>query len=175
MNSSVGSSLLLYIVIIVVGVVGSVFIASNNYSKAAKAKNNIISIIDNNYVVNHGVKFIGNSEKEYKGDCFVSEEGTTSKDKCVNKIATTLKDMGYKMNNANICSNYFNAEKYDEITYPKDEDTFLGYCVFKKCNDDTCDAYYYTVLTFSHMNINIMGVHTLYKTPVYGQTRTFYN
>ena len=48
MKDSVGSTLLLYVVIIVIGIVGAIFIASNNYSKAYKAKNNIISIINNN-------------------------------------------------------------------------------------------------------------------------------
>ena len=58
-----------------------------------------------------------------------------------------------------------------DLVYPKD--TFNGYCVFK--NSLSNSEYYYTVVTFSHLNINVLGIGNLFSTPVYGQTRTYYN
>ena len=50
MKDAVGSTMLVYIVIIVVGIVGSILIASNMYTNAYKAKNNIVSTIDKYYM-----------------------------------------------------------------------------------------------------------------------------
>ena len=45
------------------------------------------------------------------------------------------------------------------------------YCVYKTTLSD--NSYYYSVVTFSHLNIPPFG--TLFKTPVYGETRVYYN
>ena len=52
MKDAVGSTMLVYIVVIVVGIVGSILIASNMYTSAYKAKNNIVSTINRYYMVN---------------------------------------------------------------------------------------------------------------------------
>ena len=164
MKDAVGSTMLVYIVIIVVGIVGAILIASNMYTSAYKAKNNIISAIDRYYMVNSG-----NGKT-----CF--DDNT-----CTNSIASTLKNMGYHLNGENLCKENSVLKKVNktaeedgsiiDLVYPKD--TFNGYCVFK--NSLSNSEYYYTVVTFSHLNINVLGIGSLFSTPVYGQTRTYYN
>ena len=51
-------------------------------------------------------------------------------------------------------------------------DNFNGYCVFKNTINDT--SYYYTIVTFSYFDLNTLNIGTLYKMPVYGETRTYY-
>lgn len=166
MKDAVGSTMLVYIVIIVVGIVGSILIASNMYTSAYKAKNNIVSSIDRYYMVN------GNT------NCF-GDDGD-----CTNNITDTLKNMGYHYKTS--CNNIpkkvlSNANLDDEgnsAGYPKVSSVYTnsgnnGYCLYKTELSES--DYYYTVVTFSHLNINILGIGSLFSTPVYGETRTFYN
>ena len=163
MKDAVGSTMLVYIVIIVVGIVGAVLIASNMYTSAYKAKNNIISAIDRYYMVNSG-----NGRT-----CF--DDNT-----CTNSIAGTLKNMGYHLNESDLCNNKIltkvskNAEAVDGVetiqVYANSSNN--GYCVYKTSLSSS--EYYYTIVTFSHLNINLLGIGSLFSTPVYGQTRTYY-
>ncbi len=163
MKDAVGSTMLVYIVIIVVGIVGAILIASNMYTSAYKAKNNIISAIDRYYMVN-------------------SDNGRTCFDDntCANSIASTLKNMGYHLNESDLCNNKIltkvskNAEAVDGVetiqVYANSSNN--GYCVYKTSLSSS--EYYYTIVTFSHLNINLLGIGSLFSTPVYGQTRTYY-
>lgn len=163
MKDAVGSTMLVYIVIIVVGIVGAILIASNMYTSAYKAKNNIISAIDRYYMVNSG-----NGRT-----CF--DDNT-----CTNSIASTLKNMGYHLNESDLCNNKIltkvskNAEAVDGVetiqVYANSSNN--GYCVYKTSLSSS--EYYYTIVTFSHLNINLLGIGSLFSTPVYGQTRTYY-
>ena len=164
MKDAVGSTMLVYIVIIVVGIVGAILIASNMYTSAYKAKNNIISAIDRYYMVNSG-----NGKT-----CF--DDNT-----CTNSIASTLKNMGYHLNESDLCNNKIltkvskNAEAVDGVetiqVYANSSNN--GYCVYKTSLSSS--EYYYTIVTFSHLNINVLGIGSLFSTPVYGETRTYYN
>ena len=163
MKDAVGSTMLVYIVIIVVGIVGAVLIASNMYTSAYKAKNNIISAIDRYYMVNSG-----NGRT-----CF--DDNT-----CTNSIAGTLKNMGYHLNESDLCNNKIlakvskNAEAVDGVetiqVYANSSNN--GYCVYKTSLSSS--EYYYTIVTFSHLNIDVLGIGSLFSAPVYGQTRTYY-
>lgn len=174
MKDAVGSSLLVYLVIIIVGIVGACVIASNAYSKAYKAKNNIITSIDKYYLVNTDS---GEGSTSTTTDCFQDEI-------CKTTIKNTLNNMGYHLSvsvadceleqirkkiNSNADSNA--AKSY--IIYPTGEEKSDGYCIYKTEVNDT--DYYYTVITFSHLNINVLGIGTLFKTPVYGETRVYYD
>ena len=158
MKDAVGSSLLLYLVIIILGVVGSIIIGTNAYSKAYKDKNNIISTINQFY------------EVEDK-DCFKSST-------CIDAVNKVIKENGYSLKIDNPCQSKSIVNHYkksDEtinayLEYPKDG--FNGYCIYKIVLNDSND-YYYSVVTFSHLNIPPFG--TLFKTPVYGETRVYYN
>ena len=164
MKDAVGSTMLVYIVIIVVGMVGSILIASNMYTSAYKAKNNIISEINRYYMVNSN------------SSCF-------NDDTCTKKIELTLKNMGYHVSSYN-CNKYktkVEKKAYDKVTgellgYPKTDnpiDKGKGYCVFKTNLSST--EYYYTVVTFSHLNVNVFSIGSLFSTPVYGETRIYSN
>lgn len=173
MKNSIGSSLLLYIVLILIGVIGSIYIANNNYSKAYRAKNSIISIINNDYMVNHGDKTIGLT-KQYYTDCFNdSLNFPTYRSSCVSRISDTLNKMGYymKVEEKSVCNKIMENKGYSELTYPKAMDEFEGYCIFKK--NVSSKSYYYIIVTFNHMNIKAFNLGSLYKSPVYGQTRVY--
>ena len=173
MKETIGSSMLLYIVVIIIGIVGTVFAATNNYSKAYKAKNNIISIINNDYMINHGKKTVGATEI-YHTDCFHSTATTAQRNSCIEKISATLSNMGYSMSaqEASVCTEILNSKGYSALVYPSLlSDKFEGYCIFK-VNVNLTD-YYYTVVTFNHMNIKAFNLGSLYKTSVYGQTRIY--
>ena len=161
MKDAVGSTMLVYIVVIVIGIVGAILIASNMYTSAYKAKNNIINIINRHYQVYDDTYCLGDD-----GDC-------------TNAIQETLKNMGYHTKVD--CSKYFDRvskkARQDEETPKVSVDSNnlgngdKGYCVYKVT---TTDGYYYTVITFSHLNINVLGIGSLFSTPVFGETRTFY-
>lgn len=175
MKDAVGSSLLVYLVIIVVGIVGACVIASNAYSKAYKAKNNIITSIDKYYLVNTD----SGEETPSITDCFQDEI-------CKTTIKNTLNNMGYKLSvtfddcnseqiRKKINSNVDINTKKSEIIYPTGDEKSDGYCIYKSFVNDVETEYYYTVVTFSHLNINVLGIGTLFKTPVYGETRVYYD
>ena len=175
MKDAVGSSLLVYLVIIIVGIVGACVIASSAYSKAYKAKTNIISIIDKYYLVNTDTKNVDGNTTDIIADCFSDET-------CNTTINETLDNMGYHMKvNTTICDSAINkkiksddSKKIYEPIYPKlDSESNYGYCIYKVSEKDSSN-YYYTVITFSHLNINVLDIGTLFKTPVYGETRVYY-
>ena len=166
MKDAVGSTMLVYIVIIVIGIVGSILVATNMYTSAYKAKNNIISTIDRYYMVhNDDIR-----------TCFDDDD-------CVNSIEITLKNMGYHVKGQSCDGKIFNkvnekskknadGEYLVSVEQVYEDSEARGYCVYKVSNISDND-YYYTVVTFSHLNVGILG--SLFSTPVYGETRTFYN
>ena len=89
--------------------------------------------------------------------------------------------MGYHLNEFDLCNNKIltkvskNAEAVDGVetiqVYTNSSNN--GYCVYKTTLSSS--EYYYTVVTFSHLNINVLGIGSLFSTPVYGETRTYYN
>lgn len=168
MKDSVGSSLLVYLVIIIVGIVGACVIASSAYSKAYKAKTNIISIIDKYYLVNTDTNDADDNTTDIITNCFQDET-------CKTTINKTLDNMGYHMSKtSNPCegTNIRNKIGSAPLIYPTSTEDFYGYCIYK--NKVNATDYYYTVVTFSHLNINVLGIGTLFKTPVYGETRVYY-
>lgn len=147
MKDAIGSTMLFYLIVIVVGIIGSIIISSNAYTKAYKAKNAIITIIDKYY-------------KIQKAEC-------DNYKNCTDDIDTALTNLGYKMSGDNTCNNL--DVKNAELIYPKENGTFNGYCIFAH-NLGNGDKYY-TVVTFSHLNVSLVG--TLFKKPVYGETRVY--
>lgn len=174
MKDAVGSSLLVYVVIIVVGIVGSCIIASTAYSKAYRAKNYIISEINKKYLIN--------SELSKETDSNIGNDFFNDTN-FISTINTNLNN--YKMSvsvqdcNSSSVKNKFlkddNSSDSVRLVYPNAEsgNNPSGYCVFRK--DISDDKYYYSIVTFSHLNINVLGIGTLFKTPVYGETRTYYS
>ena len=172
MKDAVGSTMLVYIVIIVVGIVGAIMVASNMYTSAYKAKNNIVNEIDRYYMVN------GNT------DCFGedTDDDAIVSDICKNSVELTLKNMGYHTSadcskyETKVSSKAKNDEDWNSLVsvsriYEDSKDK--GYCIYKIKYSD--DSYYYTVVTVSHLNINVLNIGSLFSNPVYGETRTFYD
>ena len=140
MNDSLGSSLLLYIVVFIVGIVLLLLVNSLAYSKAFKVKNRIINQI--------------------------SETGTLD----VSKIDSDLSTIGYELNSGTDCSKteYYtsnNCYNADGISYAgcsqnsKIEIISINptydYCVYKTTLSDK--SYYYSVVTFTHFDLPLVG------------------
>lgn len=152
MKDAIGSTMLFYLIVIVVGIIGSIIISSNAYTKAHKAKNAIITIID----------------KHYK----ISREECDNYDACVEDIDEALTNLGYKMSGNNVCDDL--DVNNANLIYPKENETFRGYCIFANEVSEEGSGNkdkYYTVVTFSHLNVSLVG--TLFKKPVYGETRVY--
>lgn len=154
MKDATGSSLLLYLIIIIVGIIGSIITVTNMYSRSYKAKNAIINTID-----------------QYN---LVSGEDCLNAPVCIKKIKDTLADLNYRLKIDNPCGSNRVLSKYSDKTnkvnlvYPAETDTFEGFCIFKIA--DGAD-FYYSVVTFSYLDIALIG--NLYNTPVYGETKTY--
>ena len=151
-----GSSLLLNIVIVIIGVVSAFLISSIAYSKAFKVKNRIVSVIE-----------------KYNGDCNFDNDADT----CYSEINSELQDMGYSSNISHGCSDE------DTLVYGKNNVRY-HFCVNKytlcdeyktdgkTCKDDSNETYYYKVTTFMHFDIPLIG--QVLEFPVSGETKNFY-
>lgn len=174
MRDSIGSALLLNIVIVIVGVISTFLISSIAYSKAYKVKNKILSIIE-----------------EYDGECNFQGYGT---DDCTKKIEDVLYDIGYSTN--------IKKSGCDDIEYTKNKSTGIleiknvyngslsgghQYCVYKYvlcdlvqtgsdtfiCANDSNKQFYYKVITYMHFDIPV--VENFLEFPISGETKSFYD
>lgn len=174
MREAIGSSLLLNIVIVFIGVISAFLISSIAYSKAFKVKNRIVSVIE-----------------KYDGICF---NDTEDKDNCYKEIEAELQDMGYSSNIVATCpkeEDYIESNDYGILSvqqmYPKTFSSGHKYCVYKytlcdndqidlnhrKCKENSNEMYYYKVISFMHFDIPVIGQFLEFK--VSGETKTFYN
>ena len=165
MKDSTGNAALSIIIVMIVGIVGLLIIASNMYSKSYRVKNSIINAIDSYHIVHSDIT-------GYSNDCF--DDPTNS---CIDKINQDLRKEAYFVGgNRNNCleKRILNNLKVSEsdLIFPKSGDSFQGYCVFKGYNLDY-SKHYYKIVSFSALNINAFGIGTLIKIPVYGETRLY--
>ena len=174
MRESIGSALLLNIVIVFIGVISAFLIGSIAYSKAFKTKNRIISVID-----------------EYNGVCNFDGYGS---DVCTKKIEAELTDMGYSSNISQECKQIDNEyeESYsDGMKYLKAKLVYNGngghkYCVYRYeicdytregfqgnrgCKDSSSQYYYYKVVSFMHFDIPFIG--SFLEFPVSGDSKSY--
>lgn len=171
MREAIGSSLLLNIAIIIIGIISAFLIGSIGYSKAYKVKNRIISIID-----------------EYNGDCFSNKDTS-----CYDRIDAELTNMGYSSNISADCPD--DDKSSDELkksgilsverVYPLvGDNSGHKYCVYKitqcsvksmitgnKCWNSNI-TYYYRVYTFMHFDIPVISDFLEFK--VSGESRSYY-
>lgn len=171
MREAIGSSLLLNIVLVMVGVISLILINSIAYSKAFKAKNRIISVIDS-----------------YSGECFLNNN-IADTDSCFKEIENELKSLGYSSNISASCDeNRTDELSGGKLIYPSNN--YQGghkFCVYRyklcdidkvnngqiDCNDTSNEMYYYKVVTFMHFDIPVIG--QFLEFPVSGETNTFYD
>lgn len=177
MREAIGSSLLLNIALVVIGVISAILIGSVAYSKAYKVKNRIISIID-----------------EYNGDCFSDKDPS-----CYNRINEELTNMGYSSNISKDCdaidekagANMTNDELKNRglisirRVYPKLNESGHKFCVYEytQCSNintvygnsyciNSNQTYYYKVFTFMHFDIPLIG--NFLEFDVSGETKSFF-
>lgn len=168
MKEAIGSSLLLNIALVFIGIISAILISSIAYSKAFKAKNVIIETI-----------------KNYNGDCDFE-----NRDSCFYEIEAKLLDMGYSSNITHSCST-----DSGEPVYGRTEGSVMPldghvYCIYKytlcdektevsgddvvnKCSEDSSVSYYYKVVTFMHFDIPLIGSFLEFE--VSGETPAFYS
>ena len=145
MNESIGGSGMFYIVIIIVSALLLLLMGFIAFSKAFKVKNHIINLIH---------------EDSGEVDQSKIESDLISVGYSSNKIIDC--DKTYTYNNLNYKKEQHNigvTEEKDrdrlEITIPNDtKQTIYDYCVYKYTMAD--GSYYYTVLTYVHMNIPLI-------------------
>lgn len=157
MREAIGSSLLLNIVIVIIGVISAFLISSIAYSKAFKAKNRIIAVID-----------------EYDGKCNFGDYT----DACANKINDELKNMGYSSNISKDCGKItVGTDELDPIYKGIGGHMFCVYSVTlcdksdNKCKLNSSKSHYYKVKTFMHFDIPVIG--RFLEFPVTGDTRVY--
>ena len=145
MREAIGSSMLLYIVVIVVGVVMLLFVSIISYAKAYGAKNKLVSAIET---------FEGYNEASVAEiDANLSKMGytITSQDFCnTTRVKNHLKELGITSSNLN------NSKKGK-----------YGYCVYEVPTGRS--GKYYLVATFISFDIPLIGGNMVF--PVYGQTK----
>ena len=156
MREAIGSSLLLNIVIVIIGIISAFLISSIAYSKAFKAKSRIISVIE-----------------EYGDNCNFNDYTN----ECKNKIESVLSDMGYSSNISYDCHDLDDHEHLvydgsDGHRYCVNRYTLCDYSsVTNGCKDDSNVSYYYKVYTFMHFDIPLIGQFLEFK--VSGETKLF--
>lgn len=173
MREAIGSSLLLNVVIVVIGVISAFMIGSIAYSKAYKVKNRIISVIE-----------------RYDGKCFDSTDDT---DECYKEIEAELQDIGYSSNIHQECDkitidNNDSGILSAELVYPHNTNYNRGhrFCVYKyvmcdtesSMNGNICDEQsnqlsFYKVVAFMHFDIPLIGKFLEFG--VSGESKTYYN
>lgn len=172
MREAIGSSLLLNIVLVIVGIISAFLIGSIGYSKAFKVKNRIISIIE-----------------KYDGVCNFQD------DDCYKEIENELNNMGYSSNIRKSCPDLSNiktaAGTYGIISvenlYPAiNDNSGHKFCVYKfkqcyvslnsasnyVCKDSNVN-YYFKVITFTHFDIPLISDFIEFE--VSGETKSFYD
>lgn len=142
MREAIGSSMLLYIVVIVVGVVMLLFVSIISYAKAYGAKNKLVSAIE-------------------------TFEGYNSS--ALTEINANLAKMGYTITTQNFCDSARVKNHLSElgVTSSNLNSTQYGYCVYEVSTERS--GRYYIVATFISFNIPLIGGNMVF--PVYGQTK----
>lgn len=146
MKEAVGSSMLLYIVIIVVGVIMLLFVSIMSYTKAYSAKNKIISAIE-------------------------TFEGYD--DSSIEEISANLSKMGYTITAQDFCNSTRVKNHLKELgisgatNLNNSAKSKYGYCVYEVSTSRS--GKYYVVATFINFSLPIVGTNFVF--PVYGQTK----
>lgn len=150
MREATGSSMLLYIVVVIVGIVMLLFVTIISYAKAYGAKDKIITALE--------------THEEY-----VNEKNNPAK----MEIDENLRQMGYTITHNDYCSNQRVKDHLKQIglagaTNLNTSSTGkYNYCLYKV--NTVNDGYYYVVVTFISYNMPVIGNFMLF--PVYGETK----
>lgn len=152
MREATGNTFIVNLLLVFLGVMIILFVGSISYSKAFKAKNRIVYIIEK-----HGDVLNGLNSGNYVNSAVETE---------VNQY---LKQVGYPIlrGSGSRCRMYRKAGGTD--VYGSGAGTTYHYCVYKYNNEK---GLYYGVVTFMHFDIPLIGQYLEF--PVYGETKTIY-
>lgn len=155
MREAIGSAFLVNLILIFIGVISALVVGSISYSKAYKAKDRILYVIE---------KYDGYTDEAKK------------------EIDSSLKKIGYVIDSTDSsrCENLYTKKggfNSDNLLHGKNNGTAkYDYCVYKydcTTNDGSCVATYYGVTTFMHFDIPLIG--GLLKFSVSGETSLVYD
>ncbi len=150
MRESMGGTWLLGMVALFI-VLFSAFLAySINYTKAFRAKNGIIDLIEQN-----------------EGFTFSINDGNSTEEKAYELIKSMGYDFGTQEQNNVVCDNDKTISDPEKL---KDSYKNGGYCVYHICNSD--GSYRYKVVTYVIMKFPIINFGI--SVPIKGETKTLY-
>lgn len=162
MKESIGGTWLIGIVALFIVLFSAFMAYSINYTKAFRAKNGIIDLIEQNegYTFYNGPNIDNVKQEELMNDSSVQA-----------KAYALVKSMGYdygsKSENKVVCNNdgtISDATKMDAAYQPG------GYCVYRFCNSD--GTYRYKVVTYVMMKFPVINFGI--TVPIKGETKTLY-
>lgn len=162
MRESIGGTWLIGIVALFIVLFSAFMAYSINYTKAFRAKNGIIDLIEQNegYTFYNGSNIDNMTQEQLMNDSSVQA-----------KAYALVKSMGYdygsKSENKVVCNNdgtISDATKIDAAYQPG------GYCVYRFCNSD--GTYRYKVVTYVMMKFPVINFGI--TVPIKGETKTLY-
>lgn len=162
MKESIGGTWLIGIVALFIVLFSAFMAYSINYTKAFRAKNGIIDLIEQNegYTFYNGSNIENRTQEDLMNDLSVQA-----------KAYALVKSMGYdygsKSENKVVCNNdgtISDATKMDAAYQPG------GYCVYRFCNSG--GTYRYKVVTYVMMKFPVINFGI--TVPIKGETKTLY-
>ena len=160
MKESIAQSFIISLILFFFGILLLLLFGSINYSKAYKAKNRIITIIEKHGGLNNQAMNEIN-DSLIKGGYQTVLESDYTKSKC-----TDLK-------------NKLGDEKVVKLVYPSEEYHGTGgrrhdFCIIQvQAGNSTEQRYYYQVVTFMQFNIPVIGGYLRF--PVKGETKILFD
>lgn len=162
MKESIGGTWLIGIVALFIVLFSAFMAYSINYTKAFRAKNGIIDLIEQNegYTFYNGPNIDNMTQEQLMNDSSVQAQAYA-----------LVKSMGYdygsKSENKVVCNNdgtISDATKMDAAYQPG------GYCVYRFCNSD--GTHRYKVVTYVMMKFPVINFGV--TVPIKGETKTLY-
>ena len=153
MREAIGNTFVFNFIIVLVILFVALFATSSAYSKAAKVKNTVMDIIEEN--------------------ADILDDRANLPDEVVDEIETNLKKLGYRLNvnQQNKCPQIVGGTLMNGFSN-------YHYCVYKHEKTDTSSGNlprrgnYYTVITYMYFDIPLIGSNL--ELEVKGQTRTYF-
>lgn len=154
MRSAIGNASLLSIVVFIVSAVIVLFVSVLAYSKAIRAKNNVIEILEQ-YELYTPNGSIASKSDDLRVNASVAE-----------MIDQNLAQMGYNISYKNDCNAYI--KKTDGIVKEYTGSDF-DICIIYYGSSNSFGSHYYEVITFTNFHVPI--IENLLRFPIKGETK----
>lgn len=150
MRESIGGTQVLMICVTILLVMIVVLSASIGYTKAFKARNGLINLV----------------QKYAK----YGDSVNTISEKIHGEAGTLLQDMGYMVSSGSgrNCTDR-DSQKYDDYEMVKDKN--YNFCIYRYADEQ--GNQYYGVETYMYFELPIFGTNDRFSFPLYGETFTF--